>query len=176
MEEQPMIKSTLSALVSLASLAVMAALPASAVTAKSFKYPSPKTGYLQLPATSMVPDGNASANNYSVAWPMNLLEGVGCFNSTVHLPDRSNIVDLTIIHTGALAISLFETSMLDGLGTELVFTSTSAVGARVATTFPLATPRKINNETTMYSLGICLDVDELFHGARIKYTYTTAGD
>ena len=159
-----------------AAVLVLTATEAGAVTSKSFKYPSPKTGYLQIPAVAMTFDGDNATPTFEVSWPNGSLSGNSCFNAPVDLPQGSTIVALTYIHTGPVGFQMFRTDMATGASNYLANFVATAAMTRTVESLTLPTPVKVNNATTFYGLGVCLDIGEIFHGARIKYTYTNAGD
>jgi hypothetical protein len=66
--------------------------------------------------------------------------------------------------------------MAAGVPNDIVDVSSSVSPTRTVTTFTLPVPRKVKNTTNSYGFEVCLSPGETFHGPRIKYTYTSAGD
>lgn len=170
-------KSKISAVMLSASLALLATVPATALTAKTFKYSTPKTGYLSISVTDMFPDNSSAGTNYVNSWGGGTLIGDGCYNTGIHLPQGAKITELAYAHVGIIYVGLFEKEFFSNTGaTYFVDDDSPAAAARTVETVNFPAAFSVNNATKNYGLGICLNPGEAFYGARVKYTYNRAGD
>lgn len=170
-------KTAIAPIIASIAFGLVAAAPAGAITSKSFKYSSPKTGYLQIPATDFAPDGTLSATStYYNSWNGGDLTGLECYNTGIHLPHGAKIVEFSYAHVGAIYVELHDHVFSTGDYTTHVNLTSPAAATRTVETITFPTPITINNATMSYGIGVCLDTAESFDGARIKYTYTKAGD
>ena len=122
-------------------------------------------------------------------WPSSdmckqLASGNGCFNTGVNLPQGATITALTAFWTSGIgaghpAFQLFRHSPGGGpamLVAGLTVIDDTAVQKPFKATMNAAAA-VVNNNQHVYGLQICLPgTNDLFHGARIAYTYTHAGD
>ena len=167
-----------------------------AVTSKSFRYNKAKTGYLSVSPLSFGPDSGPDVDFFQ-SWG-NGLRGVdACFNAGVQLPHGARMKSITYYFTSTNDVGNPDDDDFYG---EITKTKASAIGAvnfPTSTPFAKATPvndtgdpaaitktipsthEVVNNRLFEYGIGICTDGAEnvtKFFGARIKYTYRTAGD
>jgi hypothetical protein len=149
---------------------------ASALTASNFTYSSKKTGYQVLTPADML------KGNSGLGWTMSEtgLTGAGCSWGPVHLPQGSHFASATFYETegvsAPLELVIFRVNLATG-GTKQVVLMPATDGSRQS--FAVAVPKTwntIDNATYEYMLQVCHDTDGVFHGARVKYTYTSAGD
>lgn len=160
-----------------------------ALTAKSFKYSSPRTAYLTLNPAGFAPDhlGNP-ANDYDNDYGSTTITSPGddrCFADNVNLPQGSKIINLKIYYASGQAAdpgieanlrrSDVNTGNPDILA-RVPFVDTDDV--RTGTSDPVAgtANRTVNNKIYAYTVLACLDESREFGGARITYRYANAGD
>jgi hypothetical protein len=157
-----------------------AAGAAYALTAKSFKYSSPKTGYVRISHLAFAPDG-FGGNYLNVAY--NGLSTPGsdaCLTAGVDLPVGSRVRSITFYFKSgpstdfhgvfwrmrlATGTPLFLAGVLPHINSG---TPTSATDGVPAVSQPVTAGRA-------YGVYVCPGSDGTFFGARVKYTYTSAG-
>jgi hypothetical protein len=158
---------------------------AKAITDSVFQYSSPKMGRFSIPAGSMVPENTYSSSGYSseMAFPD---DGVGltnsvnnaCFRHSVLLPHQSTLTEMTVWYRGTGYVALTRYRFSDNLRQVLADEGLdSATRTSSVLIFPVNARREVNNQAFSYDLSLCLtDPGSFFYGARVNYTYTTAGD
>lgn len=157
-----------------------------ALTDTTFKYAHPKTGYLNVSTMDFAPDNlQGATDDYFNVWDTSLSNlAVGrCFNAGINLPQGAKMTQITFFYqsdaTSDLGGYLVRRTPASGVGTYAV-TSTPVDDSDVATSVTSAIPlsfQTINNRKYAYGVGVCMSSGgTLFNGARIKYTYTNAGD
>lgn len=160
-----------------AAVALLAlSLPALAVTSSSFKYSNPKTGFLSISPMALAPDSDNSAIDYTIGWN-STLDGNGCYNTGVNLPQGSKILEVSYYQAGRVDANLTSNEVATGTQGNLASIANPPLAAsRTLVTFTLPTPVVVRNDTKNYGFGVCLQSGEHFFGARIKYSYANAGD
>ena len=166
--------------------ALLAGGTAIAVTSTSFTYASVKTGYLAVSPMDFAPDHLLGAtSDYLNTWDGAVLtnqDGNRCFNAGVNLPNGARIKSVRFFYTSDASSDFYGTLMR-------VNPLTGATG-RIAEVIPAddtntrtsasdsiaATKQTVSNKVWQYSMGACPFSGTAFHGARITYTYKTAGD
>jgi hypothetical protein len=105
------------------------------------------------------------------------------FNTGVNLPHGATMTRLSVWYTSGgnsnPLVQLLRHALANGSFNLIVSGSiVDDSGARKQKNFAIAdTPvAKANNAQYAYGLGVCLGSDTKFHGARLTYTYTHAGD
>jgi hypothetical protein len=167
---------------------VVTALTASgaalAITENAYNYATPKIGHYAISHLAMVPNSeggdylnSASGNGLST------VAGARCFTAGVNLPNGATIKNLIVFHAadaaGRVEFTLLRQRISDGgndtIGTR---TSTSTTGQRVTKAVPIdASLAVVTNSQYLYGVNLCINnVGGVFYGARIGYTYTSAGD
>ena len=151
------------------------------VTSSTFKYNRVKTSYLSLPASIFVVDNDANYNNQ---WGSGLTSGaLDCFAAHVQLPNRAKMKQVVYFfrsgNGGNLYGEITQTSW--ATGDILTYSPEADIlddqNVYVAKAFGIPPERQeIDNKNFAYAVGICLAADTAFKGARIKYTYQSAGD
>lgn len=155
-----------------------------AVTSPDFTYSAAQTGYLTLGPMAMTPDDSNSADDYLIN-PLHLYNDSttgACFVTGVNLPKGAILRNLTVYFTsdniGDLQVSFFRTRLANKAFVALInkqpVENTSSY-VRVSYPFPPALST-IDNAAFAYSLRVCLADGTTYSGARIQYTYRTAGD
>lgn len=167
----------------LAALALSGA--AQAITDNVFRYTTPKTGHFSIHVMAMAPDGNISANDYITDWGGTLSTGMAnhCYITGVNLPHGATMTRLTVWYTSNGSsdpiVNLIRETLANGTTNVITIPNTfddSGTRTQSNTVIPNNTLAKVNNAQYAYGFGICLGNGTVFHGARITYTYNTAGD
>jgi hypothetical protein len=157
---------------------------ARAITDKVFTYSSAKTGFYTINANEVTPQSSgvtyaSNINQLSVTAQTNV-----CFAAAVHLPQAATITQMTVWYqSGAGAfdqeVALWRVGLSNG-GDETIFFATAHDDSNTRKALkvtPAAGTTAVNNGTYRYTFVICpTTTDNVFYGARIAYTYTSAGD
>ena len=169
------------ALASVGLLALIVVGTAYAITSSSFKYSSTKTGYLSVSNMDFIPDSDNA--DYFNGWGDGLVDAQGeCFNAGINLPSGAKIKSVTWFYESGAASEFFgRFTRMDGptaTGLDLV-PSVSPLNdtgspSSVTRNVPAAN-QAVNNAKYSYGIGACPGSDGVFNGARVKYTYKTAG-
>jgi hypothetical protein len=172
--------------ISLVCLAALLSGVAWAVTENAFRYSSPKTGWYGMnPMAFSSSDSRPGFHEYFIQWPdylRNLGSGTHCFSTGVNLPQGARMTRLSAWYStdaaGSVRVSLFRAGFADdsfsGLLAQLNSTDTSSTRAGMSAEPGIP---EVQNAQFNYAVGVCMDKDsDRFYGARISYTYTTAGD
>jgi hypothetical protein len=172
---------TLVVFAALAGALVLAAT-AYALTARSFKYTSPKTGYLRVSHMDFTP--NVTGAQWSQSHTSGLTTAANsCFNAGVDLPLGSKVKSVTWFYKSG-ASSDFEGSFRMnqlgmGVGSPIIGPVTPAEDSGVPTSVTRKVPQTLQRVRfgRAYWVEACPGQggDGAFFGARIKYTYTSAG-
>jgi hypothetical protein len=161
------------------------------VTDTAFIYSSAKTGYYLVGPFDMAPTGSPSAASFTLSSDGG--QGLGirpggasssCFMTGLHFPQGATLTQL-IVHfrsganaSGQPSFTLWRTTPTGDfltLGTRTFADDTGANKAGAVTLSPSAAV--VNNSLYTYGLQVCLAASsDMFYGARIAYTYKTAGD
>lgn len=156
-----------------------------AVTSSSFRYSETKTGFLSFAPADFAPD--SSGNVYKNFATEGYEDTTSlCANAGVHLPQGARAKSVTFYFEGngpaASFGALFRRKAKALSSPEYPPFSSMIPTASVGTNEPSAVTRQvrdakqlIDNKQFEYGIYVCPN-DGVFHGARIKYTYTTAGD
>jgi hypothetical protein len=159
--------------------ALLAAGAAYALTASSFKYSSPKTGYVRVSHLAFAPDGGGEA--YSNDWHVGLSGAVGaCLNAGVDLPGGSQVKSITFYYKsgpaseflGFLTRIRVATAEISDIAT---ISPVNDDGTPTSVTVNVAATDQPVRAAFAYGVRVCPGSDGTFLGARIKYTYTSAG-
>ena len=154
---------------------------AMAITDRSFTYSTVQTGYLMIGPADLVPNRNTvgySAGSLAVTADSNL-----CFNAGVHVPQGARIISVrTSYHSGPSSdvyISFVRANPVTDTADILIpfhsVVDDSGAATYVNDVIP-ATLTTVNNALHAYTCGVCVGSTTFFHGARITYQYTNAGD
>jgi len=156
-----------------------------AITETSYNYTNPQVGFFSINAMAMSPADTNSANFYAIGpgtATMTVGNDTSCFVTGVNLPNGAIINQLAVWYTGSASsgnagVTLVRSSN-DGTNVFLVAQDlTSQSGQRRQASFSItASPEStVNNASFSYGLGVCVNLGDAFHAARIRYTYTNAG-
>ncbi|MGH2751112.1 MAG: hypothetical protein ACRDK3_09615 [Actinomycetota bacterium] len=155
-----------------------------AVTSSSFKYSKAQKGAVSLSPMDFSIDG-ATAGNWFNSWGGSTItndDDSRCFNAGVHLPQGAKVKKVTWFYTSGPNTDFFgnflrqrpATANAVSLASVLPADDTALVASASDTV--AAAQQKVNNKKFQYGLGACVVDDTEFHGARVNYTYTKAGD
>jgi hypothetical protein len=155
---------------------------AHAITDTVFRYSAVQTGYYNINVAGLVPQ--VAGADYAVNGGTSYIQSstVSCYATDVHLPDRARMTGVTVWYNGTgagIVTNLVRINVNTGLN-EFLFSkiNNDSGGNRVARLYPVSgTEAAINNKAFSYAVEICLsDSAAKFYGARIAYTYNSAGD
>lgn len=155
-----------------------------AETSANFTYSGPKAGIYAIPPLAFSPSGeDTAAANYSIRAGSISASGGACFNTGVFLPQNAALVALDLHYASYSRSNLSVTFMRQTLATgdDLGMIYDQAVdnsNTFKSATFPLngGSERTVNNALYAYGFQICVGAGTRFYNARIRYTYTSAGD
>jgi hypothetical protein len=164
-------------IVSAAALRAEAAQP---VTASAFKYSAPKKGFFMLPVGAFTP---STTNAYQNTGYLIFTTG-NCFIGPVNLPNGTRIASVEFWYVKQSASSFTVNFIRQRMSTAATATLMSVTpagtaGALKGRSVAVADPslQVVDNAHYQYSLFVCMsDATDNFHGARVTYTYTNAGD
>lgn len=160
---------------------------ATAITSRSFRYSEVQTAWLSLDTMDFIPDGDISADDYLNSYG-DFLEyqgagATGCFNASIHLPQKARMKAVAYFYKSD------DSNDPEWFG-EIVRKRWSDLDAKFFATadfdddsnlyerFTARVPdnrSEVDNKKFAYAIYVCLDPDTRFYGARIRYTYRTAG-
>jgi hypothetical protein len=166
----------------LVALAVLSPEMASAYTDTIYKYTTPKTGFLHLPAAAFAPSGPNNAFNNNGIEIINGVNGTACFLAPVNLPNGATIGSVAAWYNHAAAsnfgLEFIRYKVIDGTLTDLlnkVLPTTG--GSRKQAGYNITPAEVVNNNAYAYVMVLCMNAaTDSFYGMRIKYTYSNAGD
>ena len=156
---------------------------AAAVTSRSFTYSKPKIGYLSLSTLDFSSDriGNTSAD-YRI--DMEFLTNTDVnryFVAGVHLPNGAKILSATFWYSSTVGAgfigNLGRSALAVQSSDDLVRVQpTDSSGNRLGATDTVdPSMQTVNNGVYAYNVYAGLKDGQTFYGARIKYSYTSAG-
>ena len=157
---------------------------AAAVTSSSFTYSKPKIGYLSLSTLDFSSDRvGDTLNDYRNDMAFLTDDSPDrYFVAGVHLPNGARILSATFWYSSSTLV----TNFIGNLGRANLATPDSTDLARVQPTdnsgnrtgVTQAVPagmQTVNNRVYSYSVYVGIIPGQTFYGARIKYSYTSAG-
>lgn len=162
-----------------AALALIAAGAAYALTASSFKYSAPQVGYKRVHNMAFVPF--RLNENYTNSWNNGLSSGLGaCLNAGVDLPAGSRVKAITFYFKSSTTSDFFgvltRRRLSTGGATQLaVANPVNNANTPTSVTVKIPSTNQAVTADHAFGIGVCPGIDNLFYGARIKYTYTSAG-
>lgn len=169
--------------IALAGIVIGVALigAAHAVVDSTYRYSTPQTGYLMVPAPAFVPESDtvAFSNGAALHAATN-----SCFYAPVSLPQGAKIAQLTVWYTKSgrdlaeaqlQSLSPLTPATLTPIAVVLLTNTGGAMRQASFDTFGTLV-QTVNNAHFIYRIILCLSGQESFVGARIRYTYTSAGD
>jgi hypothetical protein len=158
--------------------------PAHAITDAIFKYSTVKTGHLALHPMEFVPTSQADAasSGYDIHWESGAITATSsvCVNAGLHLPQGATITAVAgwfTASSGGAEIFVGRNNVSTGASDTLVLkVDSDTSGSRKQVNAAPTAFQVVDNAHFMYGIGICMGSTDIFHGARITYTYTNAGD
>ncbi len=160
---------------------------AQAITESVFQYSTPQNGYYSIHPASLSPQHLDQPLNYFIGDELTT-NNVRCFQTGVNLPDGAKLTALRVWYrastttpSGPMDFRLFRTALGSGAGNLIGFKKAIIIsGERATELIALSGPAAtVHNAQFMYGFSVCMYVvnpDAAFGGARLNYTYTTAGD
>ena len=162
-----------------AALALIAAGAAYALTASSFKYSTPKTGYKRIHNMAFAPFDASQV--YSNTWNQGLSATASqCLSAGVELPVGSRVKAITFYFKsgtgGDFFGDLWRMRLSNAKATRLAnaFPSNDA-NTPTSVTVNIPSTKQAVTADHAYGVGVCPGAGDIFYGAKIKYTYTSAG-
>lgn len=135
---------------------------------------APKTIVLVVPPMSMIPDSdNAATSEYFNSWGSGLSASNQCFNTAITLPQGAEIQSLRVIFQ-ASANSMFvvlkqQDPNLTATATLASLSTTDTTGNVTSEVVNLSPKPIVDARKFGYGLGVCVDTDQTFLGAKITY-------
>jgi hypothetical protein len=160
---------------------------AQAITENIFRYSRPQTGSYSIHPASLSPQHLDQPLNFFIGDEL-VTNNIRCFQTGVNLPDGATLTNLqvwykasTTTQFGPMDFRLFRTALGSGAGRLIGFKKAVIIsGDRATESIALSGADAIvHNRQFMYGFSVCMYVvnpDAAFGGARLTYTYTTAGD
>jgi hypothetical protein len=155
-----------------------------AVTSNVFQYSAPKNGFLAISNMAFAPADSTETADYGNSSNSGLMTfGPRCFTTGLNFPNGATVVKATVWYrsgsTGNVRFLVYRNRFTDG-DTDGVINDTTITdhsGAYKSRTVA-ADPAAALVENNKYAIGmmVCMDDGDVFHHARIHYTYTNAGD
>ena len=163
---------------------------AQAITDSVFRYAEPQTGWYTIHPASLAPQHLNQPFDYHIGHENGELSvsNIRCFQTGVNVPHGATLTSLRVWYkasatsqVGPMDFRLFRTPVGSGEGGLIGFKKAVKIsGERASENIKLSgAGAKVNNERFMYGFAVCMYVvrpDAAFAGARLTYTYTTAGD
>jgi len=162
-----------------ALIALVVAGAAYALTAKSFKYSNPKTGYQRVHNMAFAP--LRLDENYTNSWNNGLFSGLGaCLNAGVDLPIGSRVKAITFYFKSGATSDFFgafwRRELSTGGATQLAQVNPpNDANAPPSFTVNIPAGKQVVAAKHAFGIGVCPGTNNVFYGARVKYTYTSAG-
>jgi hypothetical protein len=163
---------------------------AAAITDSKFLYEHPKKGYFTLSAGAFAPsklNGTYSHDGYVIRIPTGNVAR-SCFVAGINLPHDSKIKGLTAILSNIDPVgnfdpelTVFQTILSERPDSRVILSAHLDDGVSldpaVIEVEPLVAPDpRISNFDHSYAANLCLSDGDSFYGARLEYTYISAGD
>lgn len=158
-----------------------------ATTSRVFKYSAPQQGFFAINPAAMAPSDSAFADNYFVAFGYlskhTRDSQPSCFVTGVNLPQGAKLRSVwSFAESGPeddLQVILFRQSQKNEKPPKEIINKHYVENTGDYTVFKTDVPaalRVVDNSEFTYGFQVCLGFTTSFHGARINYTYTSAGD
>jgi hypothetical protein len=160
-----------------------------AATDNVYRYSTLKTGYLTLlPAAFTPADTTKDYVNNGIAIRPLTAGQQHCWSAPVNLPQGAKMTALALYYQlengDSALVQFYRKRLSDGVGSLPVNQALALTGgAYRGANFPItdASVQTVNNGQYGYSLFVCFTengagTSSIFHGARVTYTYTHAGD
>lgn len=133
-----------------------------------------KTGFVNVPASAFIPDGENTVTGYGYenSWSGGLYSDEGCFNAPIYLPDGSTISQLKIYYQNNSSqeskLYLYKTKKSSEGNTELLEELLDGdAGSTQSEKYSIS--EVVNSKNNGYFIGICLN-DAYLYYVRVKYS------
>ena len=153
-----------------------------AVTDASFTYSTVQTGYMMIGPADLVPEDTADASDYTIGSIGASTSSYACFRAPVHLPQGARMTSVRTSYVSGGGsnpyLDLRRTNPVTGAQSLLIARNVvddSGNLTFVNDTVP-ADRALVSNALFTYTYQVCVGTHDSFIGARIAYTYTSAGD
>ena len=152
-----------------------------ALTSTDFTYSARQDGYFAISPMAMSPGNSSQSAPYDTNWIPPVLGGVGCYQASVNLPQGAKLARVNTYYRSNESSDL-TIYFVRGDPTSNVTASITATipddsnSRKVATQTVTGGLATIDNAKFNYGYGVCLDDGTLFYGARLVYSYKSAGD
>jgi hypothetical protein len=170
--------------------ALIAGTAVAAVVSNGFFYSPRQAGYYSIHPSALVAVNGVTVTNggYGItpqSAQLTRSSSNGCFTTGVNLPNGAVITGLAVWYSSGPigtdpSVFFGLTRLSDGADAALVPDQPIVmnVAGRRAKAFaiPNSPARIVNNSLYVYAFQFCLGNSDAFYGARIAYTYTSAGD
>jgi hypothetical protein len=167
-----------------AACALLIGGSAYAVTGPVFQYSAPRNGFLAISNMALAPADSTETADYSNSANNGLAAtGPRCFTTGLNFPNGATVVKATVWYrsgsTGNVNFLIYRNRFSDA-DTDSVVNDTTIndnSGAYKSRTVA-ADPAAALVENSKYAIGfrLCMGDGDVFHHARVHYTYTNAGD
>jgi hypothetical protein len=153
---------------------------AAAITDTQFLYSTPQTGFNTISPAELVPSQSFYEYGRGPGELRHFTSGFeGCYFSGLHLPFGAKITRLTVLATSGASFNTL--ASIQRASTSTANATDTMAQLFMATT---ASPVEASDGTIVrgtivngysYSFQVCLATNQSFYGARIQYTYGSAG-
>lgn len=154
---------------------------AKAITDTIYKYSTPKTGFYTIHPAAFTPD--QSTRSFDMGWGLGVSSSDGntCFNASINLPSGVTVTELDSWFKSTSGAEAFWMARVPVGSTSFDYLANKTDTDTSATMKPVLVPvsqnNVIDNHHYLYIVGFCVaNAADIFHGARITYTYANAGD
>jgi hypothetical protein len=156
---------------------------AHAATDTIFRYSTPRTGFYSVSAVGMTPEvpGIDYVSDH-VSGSLYVLSDGGCFTAAINLPHGVKITDVHGVWTSGgtedSVFRLYQYALREHEPMLMRQGLVAGTGARRGIrSVPTSTSQIVNNNLYTYGFFVCtVEPADIFHGAKITYTYMHAGD
>jgi hypothetical protein len=160
-----------------AIVALIAVGAAYAITSSSFTYSKAKTGYFVVGPLAFHP--GADGRIWTSDGNNGLTTNGGCFIASVNLPAGAKVKSAQVFFrsvVGAFALELWRTKPSAGNGAMIADKiSLDTSGNLMSMTASVPSAKQAVSPDYAYALRICEGNGDHLYGAKVKYTYTSAG-
>jgi hypothetical protein len=164
-------------LAALAAIALVIAGAAYGLTSKSFTYSKAKTGYVIVSHMAFTPENDTRV--YTTEADGGLTTTGGCFGAGLTLPAGAKVKSIQVFYrsfTGNMIGQLWRTALSNGSASALATVQpTDTSGAYRSSTGAVAAAKQAVSPAYSYGVLACEGPSDVFYGAKVKYTYTSAG-
>jgi hypothetical protein len=159
-----------------------------AISSDEFTYSSTQTGHLSIDPASLSPANEIAAKNFQIA---NLLLSTksasrNCYNTGLNFPDGARLINVTVqYHRGGRIpplVRMYQNGIQTNDGHILLQRTLQYTGGGFAhPTIGLnngipSQYKTVDNNASSYGFTFCLSNNDIFKGAKVEYTYISAGD